>query len=993
MDSGESILVTTGGYTPAYASPEQLNGQKLTRKTDIWSFALSILEMFTGMVTWRVGAAAIALKTYLHGFEQGHQSDNTDESLAGLIPRNQDGLPSQYRNISQMPQSLYLLLQHCFMPDPSDRPDSMDNIAKRLQEIYSQEIQEAFFRPKPNQVRETADSLNNWAVSLLDLGQKREADRLWNKALIIQPHHIESTYNKGLVSWREAQINDQDFILSVREACKSGSLSWLYCYLLALVHLERGDFSEALLSIKKISDEDKKRKEIQEILSIVKQARYFSTRLIFSIDDSLGKMSCAGLSGNGQKIVSGNDDGSLKIWVKISDDKFQLIKMKSSSKKSIFQRVLIQGKNDYKGCFSIRKICVSKGGTFVLSEGFDGYICLWNLDSGHCKCILTGREDEIGAVCISDNGDHILLAEGSKLKLLNTDSFSCLQVMEGHTDLIRSVAINADSSYGMSLSFYEAKLWDLSCGVCLKTISEFGLHSITLSPKGDVVFTAGNDIAMWDRKTGDKIRTFEGHKSQTSSICISHDCRYILTNTECETKLWDVSTSCCLYSFCENEMPVLFSPDCRYLLSGSWGGTLKLWEISTMRCLRTFNEQGGAIAFSDNGRFALSGGPASLHLYDLGFQKSHYAAPIILSRAWESSSLISIQAQYGQYLSTAKVFLDEGDFQKTAAFTQFARNLPGFARAPEAVEIWTELYQHLPRKLLMGGWEELTLSGHTDRVTSLCLTEDKHYAISGSWDDSIRVWDVLSGKCIRVIRAHASWVTSIGLHPNGKTLISSSRDSFLKSWDFQSGECMETFQGHASIVYCLYITPNGRYAISGGSEGARLWDVASGKCLQSIKVLDKPIHSVFVSSDLNFALMVSNRGTLEVWEEKSGKSRQVAWKKEWQVLSVMDNGESLYVLLRHDSDVILWDVIGGQKKCTFTGMKGNPVYLSFDGRNIIVTNGHDIEIWDIAFGKMLHSFSGHKSQVTSGVMSNDGRYVLSGSDDGEIKLWNIDWSL
>jgi len=161
MDSGESILVTTGGYTPAYASPEQLNGQKLTRKTDIWSFALSILEMFTGMVTWRVGAAAIALKTYLHGFEQGHQSDNTDESLAGLIPRNQDGLPSQYRNISQMPQSLYLLLQHCFMPDPSDRPDSMDNIAKRLQEIYSQEIQEAFFRPKPNQVRETADSLNN----------------------------------------------------------------------------------------------------------------------------------------------------------------------------------------------------------------------------------------------------------------------------------------------------------------------------------------------------------------------------------------------------------------------------------------------------------------------------------------------------------------------------------------------------------------------------------------------------------------------------------------------------------------------------------------------------------------------------------------------------------------------------------------------------------------------------------------------------------------
>jgi WD40 repeat protein len=998
MDSGDSILVTTGGCTPAYASPEQLHGQKLTRRTDIWSFGLSILEMFTGMVTWRIGAAApVALEIYLkHGSVSEHiqQSDNPKGLLAGSLLRQQEA----FRSLPRMPQTLYRLLQDCFMPDAHDRPESMENIGELLEDIYRQEVKEIYCRSQPSQVRETAGSLNNWAMSLLDLRQQEDAMLLWDKALRIQPHHSESTYNRGLLLWRTSQITDKDLILAVKEACKSHSFSWVDCYLLALVHLERGDFFSAIQSIKNLNAEDLQRREIKTLLSITHGQQYFSIKLCLTVDDSSGDISCANLSGNAQKLVTGNDDGSLKIWAKNSGNLLHIIKGKSNSGKSLFRRLkkltFLQRQSEIEdGSSSISSVFVSQEGTFALSSGFDDSIKLWDLVSGYCKYTLTGRGNEIEAVCISDYGEYILLAEGPKLKLLDTDSCRCIQTMEGHTDLIRSVAISADGRYGMSLSFYEAKLWDFTRGVCLKTIPGFDIHSIALSSKGDMALTASNKIVMWDRKTACKIQSFEGHKLKVSSINISHDCRYILTSTENEAKFWDVSSSCCLYSFCENEMPVLFSPDCRYLLSGSWGGTLKLWVIPSMRCLRTFDEQGGAVAFSDNGRFALSGSQDSLHLYEIGSQPLHYVAPLMVSRAWESSSLLSIQAQYVKYLSTAKVALGEKNFQKAAAFAQSARNLPGFERAPEALEIWTKLYQHLPRKALMGGWEELTFSGHTDRVTSICLTEDKYYAISGSWDDSIRVWDILSGKCIRVIKGHASWVTSICLHPNGKTLISASRDSFLKSWEIQSGKCLATFKGHKDIVYCLYLTSDGRYAISGGSDGAKLWDVASGKCLQSIEVLDKPIRSAFVNSDLNFILMVSNKGTLEAWEGESVKSRKVAWNKERQVLSVMDNGESLYVLSRYNSDVILWNILEDHRTYTLTGMKGNPVYLSSEGNNIIVANERDVEIWDVTSGKMLRSFSGHQGQVTSGAMSSDGKHILSGSDDGEIKLWVLDWSL
>ena len=110
--SGRNILVSSGGYTPAYCSPEQADRRPVTRQTDIWSWGVSVLEMFTGEVTWISGqGAAEVLEQYLQAGEPAEE------------------LPT-------MPTSLALLLRQCFLPQPAERPVDLAEVVETLMVAY-----------------------------------------------------------------------------------------------------------------------------------------------------------------------------------------------------------------------------------------------------------------------------------------------------------------------------------------------------------------------------------------------------------------------------------------------------------------------------------------------------------------------------------------------------------------------------------------------------------------------------------------------------------------------------------------------------------------------------------------------------------------------------------------------------------------------------------------------------------------------------------------
>ena len=123
--------------------------------------------------------------------------------------------------------------------------------------------------------------------------------------------------------------------------------------------------------------------------------------------------------------------------------------------------------------------------------------------------------------------------------------------------------------------------------------------------------------------------------------------------------------------------------------------------------------------------------------------------------------------------------------------------------------------------------------GHSDRVTSIAFSPDGKTFVSGSADNTLKLWDVSTGKEIRTFRGHSGDVTSVAFSPDGKIIISGSGglfDNTLKLWDVSTGKEIRTFKGNSDRVWSVAFSPDGKMIVSGSHDGTtRLWDIATGK--------------------------------------------------------------------------------------------------------------------------------------------------------------------
>ena len=204
VDSGlaldGTVVATRGGYTPAYAAPEQLGGRgaAVTHRTDMWGWGLLALELFLGRREWRRGDDAPAV---LGRCESGE-----------LEPR------------APMPPSLARLLARCFEADAAKRPRDMAVIADAVRAAYKEATGEEMARRAPRAAMFLADSYNNRGVSLLDLGgREEEAIACWEKALAADKHHLDATFNLMVVRWRRGEATDTDVLARLDELAEAAA--------------------------------------------------------------------------------------------------------------------------------------------------------------------------------------------------------------------------------------------------------------------------------------------------------------------------------------------------------------------------------------------------------------------------------------------------------------------------------------------------------------------------------------------------------------------------------------------------------------------------------------------------------------------------------------------------------------------------------------------------------------------------------------------------
>ncbi|MCF3564873.1 CHAT domain-containing protein [Planktothrix agardhii] len=291
------------------------------------------------------------------------------------------------------------------------------------------------------------------------------------------------------------------------------------------------------------------------------------------------------------------------------------------------------------------------------------------------------------------------------------------------------------------------------------------------------------------------------------------------------------------------------------------------------------------------------------------------------------------------------------------------------------------------------GKEIQTLRGHTDRVYGVSFSPDGKRLATGSWDNTVKLWDANTGKEIYTLRGHTDWVWDVSFSPDSKRLASASGDKTVKLWDVSAGKEIQTLTGHTDGLRGVSFSPDGkRLATASSDKTVKLWDSTTGKEIQTLTGHTNWVWGVSFSPDGQRLATASADKTVKLWDSATGKEIQtLTGHTNWvRGVSFSPDGQRL-ATASDDNTVKLWDSATGKEIKTLTGHTDLVRGVSFspDGQRLATASeDNTVKLWDSATGKEIQTLTGHTDRVNRVSFSPDGQRLATTSDDKTVKLWD-----
>ncbi len=296
--------------------------------------------------------------------------------------------------------------------------------------------------------------------------------------------------------------------------------------------------------------------------------------------------------------------------------------------------------------------------------------------------------------------------------------------------------------------------------------------------------------------------------------------------------------------------------------------------------------------------------------------------------------------------------------------------------------------------------EKGCLIGHKNQVSSVVMSNDGRYVISGSIDKTVRVWDWQAPNAIpRILGGHKSSVNSVAISANGRYVVSGSGDKTVRVWDWQKSNARPcVLRGHESSVISVAISADGRYVVSGSEDAtARVWDWQMPNAAPCVLGGDEYlVNNVAISADGRYVVSSSYENTMWVWDwQIPDAAPRALGEHESEVSSIVMSADGRYVISgSEDNTVRVWDwqtpnavprVLSGHQASV------NSVAMSADSRYVASGSADNtVRVWDWhTLDTTPRALSGHQGAVNSVETSTDGRYLVSGSSDKTVEVW--DW--
>jgi WD40 repeat protein len=295
----------------------------------------------------------------------------------------------------------------------------------------------------------------------------------------------------------------------------------------------------------------------------------------------------------------------------------------------------------------------------------------------------------------------------------------------------------------------------------------------------------------------------------------------------------------------------------------------------------------------------------------------------------------------------------------------------------------------LPRptfsKLLPCTW---TYDGHTRSVYSVSVTPDGRRAVSGSGDNTLRVWNLETGQSTTP-RGHTDEVRSVSVTPDGQRAVSGSGDKTVRVWNLETGES-SVLRGHTGRVLSVSVTPDGRRAVSGSFDKTlRVWNLETG---ESTVLQGYAGWSVNVTPDGRRAVFEGSDNTLRVWNLETGESAILQGHAGGvESVSATSDGRRVVSSWSGDKALQVWNLEAGESAVLHGHMRtAYSVSVTPDGRRAVSAGGDKtVRVWNPETGEST-VLEGHTDGVTGVSVALDGRRAVSGSYDKTLRVWGLE---